>query len=65
MVSEQREKIQNGQKGVRGLKTRVWRECSISSEWTRLYSGGIQVGGVRGGSRSITSRDAAGGKLQE
>ena len=46
---------------IRGLKMRVGRECSINREGDRLYSGGIQVGGVRGGSHSVTSGDAAGG----
>ena len=36
------------QLGIRGLKTRVGRECSISRRRARLYSGGIHVGGVRG-----------------
>ena len=35
------------------------RECSLSKGRGRLYSGGIQVGGVRGGSQSVRSRDAA------
>ena len=38
---------------VRGLETRVRRECSISRGGTRLYSGGIHVGGVRGESHSV------------
>ena len=54
-----------GRREIRGLKTRVGRECSISRGSARLYSGGIQIGGVRGRSHSVTSRDAAGGKLQE
>ena len=45
--------------GIRGLETRVGQECSISREVARLYCGGIHVGGVRGGSHSVT----AGGKL--
>ena len=49
-----------GRRGIRGLKTRVRRECSISRGRARLYSGSIQVGGARGGGRSVTSRDAAG-----
>ena len=32
--------------GVRGLKTRVERKCSISRQKARLYGGGIHVGGV-------------------
>ena len=48
-------------RGIRGLKTRVGRECSISRLKARLYSGGIHVGGVRGESHSVTSGDAAGG----
>ena len=50
-----------GRWGIRGLKTRVGRECSISREGARLYSGGIRAGGVRGGCHSVM----AGGKLQE
>ena len=34
--------------------------CSISRGGVRLYNGGIQVGGVPGGSHSVMSRDAAG-----
>ena len=45
-----------GRRGIRGLKTRVWRECSTSRGWARLNSAGIQVGGE---SHSVTSRDAA------
>ena len=43
---------------------RVGQECSISRGGTRLYSGGTQVGGVRGVSHSVTSRDIEGGQLQ-
>ena len=35
------------------------RECSISREWSRLYSVGIHVGGVRGGSHSAAAVGAA------
>ena len=49
-----------GRRGIRGLKTRVGQECSISREGVRLYSGGIHVGGVRGGSHSVTCGDTAG-----
>ena len=38
---------------------RVGRECSISRGGARLYSGGIHVGGVRGGSHSVTGGGAA------
>ena len=48
-----------GRRGIRGLKARVGQECSIS-RGVRLYSGGIQVGRVEGGSHSVTSRDKAG-----
>ena len=44
-----------GRRGIRGLKTRVGRECSISRQKARLYSGGIHVGGSRGGSHSVTN----------
>ena len=50
-----------GRWGIRGLKTRVGRECSISRGRTRLYSGGIHVGGVRGESHSVVAE----GQLQE
>ena len=57
----QREKVQNGQRGIRDLKTRVGQECSIS-RGGRLYSGGIQTRGVQRGSHSVTSRGTAGGR---
>ena len=47
--------------GIKGLKTRVGREYSISRGGSRLYSAGIHVGEVRGGSRGVTSRDTVGG----
>ena len=47
--------------GIRSLKTRVGRECSISRGEARWYSGGIHVGGVRGGSHGVTSWDAVEG----
>ena len=50
-----------GRRGIRGLNTSVGQECSISRVGARLYSGGIHVGGVREGSRSV----AAGRQLQE
>ena len=50
-----------GRWGIRGLETRVGRECSIRRGGARLHNGGIHVGGVRGRSYSVT----AGGKLQE
>ena len=50
-----------GRRGIRGLKTRVGRECSISRWGTRLYSGDIQAGGIPGVSHSVTSGGAAGG----
>ena len=61
MVRGQREKMYNGQMGDKSLKMRVGRECIISSRKARLYSGDVHVGGVRGGSHSVT----AGGQLQE
>ena len=61
MVRRQREKIKNGQMGVRGLKTRVGQECSISRQRARLYSGGIHGEGVQGESHSVTSGDTARG----
>ena len=41
--------------GIRGLETRVGRECSISRGEARFYCGGVHVGGVRGGSHSVTA----------
>ena len=32
-----------GRRGIRGLMTRVGRECSNSRRRTRLYSGGIGI----------------------
>ena len=43
-----------GRRRIRGLKTRVARECSINRRRVRLYSKDIHVGGVRGGSHSVT-----------
>ena len=45
--------------GIRDLETRVGRECSISRDEARLYSGGILVGGFQGGSHSVTAEGAA------
>ena len=50
-----------GRRGISSLKTRLGRECSISTQKAGLYSGGIHVGGVRGESRSVTSGDTAWG----
>ena len=50
-----------GRWGMRGLETRVGRECSNSRGEARLHSEDIYVGGVRGGSHIVT----AGGQLQE
>ena len=45
-----------GRWGIRSLETRVRRECSISIGGARFHSGGIRVGGVRGGgSHSVTA----------
>ena len=54
-----------GRRGIRSLKTRVGRECSISRRGAKLYSEGMRVGGVRGESHIVTSGDTAGGQLQE
>ena len=48
-----------GKWGIRGLETRVGRECSISRGGARLYSGGIHVRGNRGESHSVTVGGAA------
>ena len=45
-----------GRWGIRGLESRVGRECIISRGGARFHSGGIRVGGVRGeGSDSVTA----------
>ena len=44
-----------GRRGIRGLKTRVSGNATLA-EGARLYSGDIQVGGVRGESHSGGSR---------
>ena len=44
-----------GRRGIGGLETRVGQERSISRRRVRLYSGGIHVGGARGGSHSVTA----------
>ena len=61
MVRGQRKKYRMGRQGIRCLKTRVGRECSISRRRARLYSGGIHVGGVRRESHIAASGDTAGG----
>ena len=48
MVRGQWRKYRMGRWGIRGLKSRVGRECSISRQRVRLYSGGIRVEGVQG-----------------
>ena len=53
-----------GRCGIKGLKTMVMQGCIISQPGARLYSGGICVGGVPGGSHSVTIR-GRGGQLQE
>ena len=46
--------------GIRGLKAMVGRQCCIRREGPKLNSGCIEAREVRGGSNSVTSRDAAG-----
>ena len=53
-----------GRRGIKDLKTRVERECSISRRGARLYSGDIHVGGVPEWSHSVTSGDTAGGSFK-
>ena len=53
-----------GRRGIRSLKTRVGRECSISRRMARLYSGGIHVRGVQGESHNVTSGNTTEGQLQ-
>ena len=54
-----------GRQGIRSLKTRVGRVCSISRRRARLYSGDIRIGGVLEKSHNVTSGETAGGKLRE
>ena len=66
----QREKIQSRRNGDKRFEGKGGCECCISrgeATWARLSNGGIQAGGVRGGSHtagrcgiSKKSRDAAG-----
>ena len=51
-----------GRWGIRSLETMVGRECSISRGGARFHSGGIRVGGVRGGGVTVLWQ---GGQLQE
>ena len=48
-----------GRWGIRDLETRVGRESSVSRDGARFHSGGIRVGGVRGGSHSDSTGEAA------
>ena len=48
-----------GRWGIRGLETRVGRECCISRPRAKMYSGGLHVGGVREESHSVTAGGAA------
>ena len=51
-----------GGRGIGGLKTRVGQKFCIGRGEARLYSGGIQTGGVRRESHSVIrrSREAPG-----
>ena len=64
-MSEQREKIQNGSMVDKRIEDEGGSGVQHEQRDARLYSGGIHARGVRGRSHSVTSRDAAGGKLQE
>ena len=48
-----------GRWGIRSLETRVGRESSVSGGGARFHSGGIHVGGVRGGSHSDSEGETA------
>ena len=48
-----------GKWGIGSLETRVGRESSVSRGRARLHSGGIHVGGFRGGSHSDSPGGAA------
>ena len=55
-----------GSLGIIDLKIRVGRECSFGrGGGASLYSGGINVGGVRGDSHSVTRGGCSRGQLQE
>ena len=61
----QREKTQNGQMGNKRFED---EGRAVLQHWQRgakLCSEDILVGGVRGGSHSVTNGDTAGGQLQE
>ena len=45
--------------GIGDLETRVEQERCIGRGEATLYSGGIHVGGVRGGSHSVTAVEEA------
>ena len=59
MVQGRERRYRMGRWGIRGLKTRVGRECSISRQSVILCSGGVHVGGARGGSQSVTRGNTA------
>ena len=61
MVKGQRKEIQNGQMGDKRFGDEGGARVQHQQKGARLYSRGTHVGGVRGGSQSVT----AGGKLQE
>ena len=48
-----------GRWGIRRLETRVGQESIVSRGGARFHSGGIHVGGVRGGSHSVSAEGAA------
>ena len=63
VMREQRQKIQNGQKGDKRFEGEGGAEVLYWQRGARLNSEGIQNGGVRGGSHSAMKRssDAATG----
>ena len=65
MLRGQREKMQNGQKGDKRIEDEGGAGVQHLQRRARLYSRGIEVGGVQGGSHSATSRDASEGQLQK
>ena len=55
MVRGRGRRYKIGCRGIRGLETKVGQECSISRGGGQIYSGGMHVGGVLGGSHSVTA----------
>ena len=48
-----------GRWGIRGLATRMGRECINSRGGVKLYNGGIHVGEIRRGNHNVTAGGTA------